>query len=68
MYLATGQAGVQSWLLLAVTALAGLVVYSDSVFVAFAAAPLLLVPLPAVTAGLARSRDVTHWVAVDSVS
>jgi hypothetical protein len=38
---------------LVATCLAGFVAYSDSAFVAFAAAPLLLVPLLAVTAALA---------------
>lgn len=42
---------------LSATGFAGLVAYADSAFVAFAAAPLLLVPLP-VAAALASSSDV----------
>lgn len=53
-----------SWTAVALgaTSLAGLAVYRDSVFVAFAAVPLLLVPLPAVAAVLAGTRDVKDWL------
>lgn len=47
---------------LGITALVGLNVYSDSAFVAFAALPLLLVPLPAVAAALAATRPVDRWL------
>jgi quinol-cytochrome oxidoreductase complex cytochrome b subunit len=48
--------GVGTVLALVTTALVGLVAYRDSAFVAFAAVPLVLVPLPVVAAGLAVAR------------
>jgi hypothetical protein len=47
---------------LGITSLVGLPVYSDSAFVPFAAAPLLLVPLPAIAAALAGSGDIGNWL------
>ena len=41
----------------AMTSVVGLMGYRDSVFVAFAAAPLLVVPLPVAAAARARPRE-----------
>jgi hypothetical protein len=48
--------GAFTVLALVTTAVVGLVAYRDSAFVAFAAVPLVLVPLPVVAASLAASR------------
>jgi sirohydrochlorin ferrochelatase len=47
---------------LVLTSIVGLVAYNDSAFVAFAAGPLVLVPLPVIAAALASSRDVGDWL------